>query len=673
MGKHSQVQFALDKEIESRSFERLAIDLLGREGFTGIVPGGGHRDHGRDAEIRFWEGQRELNIRVVFQFSLEQAWEKKLLRDAAKIAIHSPETRTFVFVTTRAVTGEKQDKLSAEFKKARGWNLCIYDGEWLRYQLEEVHQDLASKYLGIDLPDTPPHAEMQIDLYGLNDESAPRIFRKIPPETVRAALIERTRKQSQNWRAWKKLADVEFYLHNHDDALRAVTTALAIMPNDWNLILRKATVLAEMGIEKQSRSLLVQAKEIFVHVARKLSRAVDHYNLANVLGPLGERELAEKHYRLALAKEPNDPRIWKNLGSLLFHKGDHVAEMECYNKALALNPNLVEAHLSKATTYIMALKNPTEALRCFEKAYTIDPNLDRKWRHARYWYSEALARLQRLEEALTQIDIGLVATPDDKYLLKQKAAVLLFLWPSLPKYEGIALKFYKFRAAARRNDFHSLFQIVQILMKQGTPNAAWPIIEASLDASPFSFRQIVDGARLSMNDLAKAFQESRAYIRFREGYPVTDYFISMRQYGLNPRPEMQNALVLSLMAPFGVFLQELRAIAKKPASEAVLAAFDRALAINATIMANFGSSWIGTDRPQTVEVLSDALARAVCYLPDVVVAETSRQFGFCLGILRVPQESIPDAGNRDWAKLRTNIARLTIEAMPEDWLAFPAK
>ena len=113
----NKVLWTLDEETDPRTFERLCVDLLCHEGFRNIIPGGGIRDHGRDAEVRVWTGHQEIAIPLAFQFSMEEGWEGKLRRDAATIAKHCPTAKGIVFVTSRTASGEKQDKLRDEFKK----------------------------------------------------------------------------------------------------------------------------------------------------------------------------------------------------------------------------------------------------------------------------------------------------------------------------------------------------------------------------------------------------------------------------------------------------------------------------------------------------------------------------------------------------------------------------
>jgi len=154
MSHFNQVLWALDKELEPREFERLSLDLLGREGYFQMIPLGGQKDNGRDAKVRTWSGKGERGSLVVFQFSMQRDWERKLRQDVQKVRKTSPEVTGFVFVSTQEITAARQDKLRKELQDEFGWSFTVYAREWLRHRLCELHQDLAKKYLGIELPPT---------------------------------------------------------------------------------------------------------------------------------------------------------------------------------------------------------------------------------------------------------------------------------------------------------------------------------------------------------------------------------------------------------------------------------------------------------------------------------------------------------------------------------------
>ena len=114
------------------------------------------------------------------------------------------------------------------------------------------------------------------------------------------------------------------------------------------------------------------------------------YYIGLGLSAMGQFAMAETAYRGALELETTDARVWNNLGGLLYEKlerpgegircleqglkmephnqlawsnlatmagrmGQHHKALEFADRALALNPELVEAYLHKATA-AMALK-----------------------------------------------------------------------------------------------------------------------------------------------------------------------------------------------------------------------------------------------------------------------------------------------------------------------------
>jgi tetratricopeptide (TPR) repeat protein len=339
MAEHDKVLYALHDEIQPRDFERLCVDLLATEGYRHIEPGGGNKDQGKDAEIRFWTAASHQCAVVAFQFSLERKWERKLSSDATKIAKSDSDVGEMVFVTSQKVTGVRKHQLRAEFKTKRKWELTIYDREWLRHRLTDFHQDLAKKYLGLDLPPTVCYEAIQIELSGFDEDSAKEIFQQTSPELIRASMLESTRKEPSIVGNWVRLARTEYLLRNYDGALEAINKAFQLEPQDillkLNLPLFKGAMLAEKGIRDHSRPLLVQAKEILSAAVTTCKRAEDHYNLANVLEALGETNEAGKHYLRCVTLKPDYAQAWKNLGSVFIQRRKYELGIEC-NSPFAL-------------------------------------------------------------------------------------------------------------------------------------------------------------------------------------------------------------------------------------------------------------------------------------------------------------------------------------------------
>lgn len=296
MAEFNQVLWALDNEIQPRSFERLCVDLLGREGYHHIVPIGGSKDHGRDAEFRCWKGASNGHAVVAFQFSLQESWEKKLQEDTEKTATHCPDAVAMVFVTSQEVTGAKQDRLREEFRSQRGWHFTVYSREWLRHRLTEFHQDLAKKYFSLALPPTVGYAATLVDLSDLEEESFAEAFRQTSPELVRASILESTRKEPAEIGNWYRLAQIEFLLRNYSAALQAVTKALQLKPRDpvavINMTNFKGAVSAELGTQDHSRPLMIEAKNIFQNAVSDFQAG---FQSARLYRRLRQKLLLEDH------------------------------------------------------------------------------------------------------------------------------------------------------------------------------------------------------------------------------------------------------------------------------------------------------------------------------------------------------------------------------------------
>ena len=667
MSAFNQVLWTLDNTIEPRQFEFLCVDLLGREGYKNIVPVGGTKDHGRDAEIRVWTGVSHSAHVTLFQFSLEDRWEEKLRRDAAKVSAYGHSVSRYVFVTSQAVTGLSQDKLRAEFQQRYGWELTIYCRDWFRHRLEEFDQDLAKKYLGIDLPETPPGLEARLSSCGSGGALPKEVFGETSPELVRGRLHQSASRDPANAETWKNLAKVDYHLRDYDAALHSVNRALDLKPKDLGLRLLKAAILGDGGIERHRRAWVVEAKEIFGVAVQKLGRFDDHYNLGNVLAPLGELDEAEKHYRICLQKQPDFAPAWKNLATVLFGQHRHDEEMRCYEKALLLNPRLVEAHVCRAITLLRIFNDPHGAIKSFDTAYAVDPDLDQKWRYVRYWFSKAWAGCGEIRKALDVIEISYRSNPGDLYVSDQKGIVLRRLWRVDRVFQPAALDFFQHRARTIPNDYAGLIELIDLCAVQGVPQKAWQFLAASLGTAPYSLELLVNRARITLQDFHAGFQAAGAYMRFRSFQKLEDHLVTLHQNGLSPNPNVSTALNQVLMAPFGVVYQSLEATPPEKRATQVPVIFERLLSQIGRIMSAFGASWLAKSKPQTHSKVVDLLSRAMVLLPEVVAAEAGRHIGFVLGVLGVTGDGCEQVGIRNSREFYADVAVQLLASVHDDW------
>src|SRR5262249_26069508 len=151
--------------------------------------------------------------RTFFQFSFEKTWEVKLRRELEKVDRYRHEIDAFTFITTQRVSGSKRDALASYVKDRFGWALTIYDREWLRPQLEEVHPHLARKYFGIEVV-APETVEISVEQISFKGPKAARKFYE--QGEFDAAVVELRRwleKHPADGNAWSNLAWCEYQQH----------------------------------------------------------------------------------------------------------------------------------------------------------------------------------------------------------------------------------------------------------------------------------------------------------------------------------------------------------------------------------------------------------------------------------------------------------------------------
>ncbi len=635
MAAPSAVLFALHNSLEPRGFENLCVDLLVREGYSRIIPGGKSRDRGRDAEVRSWIGPQQGIPQTAFQFSMEARWESKLRKDIPKITQACDTVDRIVFISSRSISVEKQDKLRSEFRTSENVVLEILDEGWFRVRLEEDSVDLALKHLGILVKPTPGFHATQIKLHGLTDENQEEMLRHTTPETLRATLIAQTRADPKNASAWKGLAHVFYYVRDYENALVAISKALKYSYDEverWNLVALKASVIAEQGIKTGSRLLLKKARELFTPFVDRLGRAIDHYNLGNILGALEQPEKAERHYRSCLELDPNYAQAWKNLGSLLIRLNRQEEGMECLDRALELKPDLLEALCTKANVLVMSSDDCAEALLLMDRAFALDPDLELRWPHAHYWYAMALCRQGRLNEAFAIVEDRLERKFDCIYLGGLTNDILGKLWRSDPSYLSKAEAFFALRIDSKERDYRALIEMMDILQFSDRESEAWSLFDDFLGLRELSVRTIAARIPLSISDFTDSFASIGFYRRFREVSPLFDYACILDNYGLHPHEEVPEVLFHLLLPAYFKLGPALQDSCSQSESESEIEILLDTYRLISRTFAAFGGLLLSLERPVSVGEQSELLAAGVVVGIDFPLMEISRLFGHLFGV-----------------------------------------
>jgi hypothetical protein len=250
----NKILWAID-EIDEAKFERLCADLLCRHGFRDITPIE-PQDGGRDAEELPRKGRSREGHPTFFQFSKEEDWKRKLRRDAKKLIARKSEFDTFVFVTSRKTRGVDVDALKTEFRENYGWVLIVFGREWLRLQLEEVHPDLAVRYLGTDVLSSPLSPAAAVLFAEPGNLELKEINRLIEGDQADAAVLQLKRileRDPDRTEATQLLACAYYKIHRYEDALAEINRTLKREDKAGYRSVR-ACILAEKGIRDEDRS-----------------------------------------------------------------------------------------------------------------------------------------------------------------------------------------------------------------------------------------------------------------------------------------------------------------------------------------------------------------------------------------------------------------------------------
>ena len=202
------------------------------------------------------------------------------------------------------------------------------------------------------------------------------------------------------WRAYFAKSDVERGLLALNEAYRQQRPAEARITG-----LDYAPAAQTRGPSEKFDSVARDRAERFLH------DAANEQKTPNALHALGRLYLAERQYdkaieqfEAALAAAPDDARLHSDLGAALMERGsnaspkvqggtvltDFAQSLEHFNRALTLNPSLLDAVFNRALLY-QHMDLPRQAAAEWRHYLELDPNSQ--------WAEEAKRKLKLLEES----------------------------------------------------------------------------------------------------------------------------------------------------------------------------------------------------------------------------------------------------------------------------------
>lgn len=167
----------------------------------------------------------------------------------------------------------------------------------------------------------------------------------------------------------QKLAELQKLTGNQSQAVETLQTLLRKDPSNLEALRTLAALHHEQGRTAEALTLL---DSVIAHRAFSSEMLILRAEIRRTKGELDD---AIRDARFALNMDPRHAAGHNLLGVLLFAKGDAASAIPCYEKALAVKPDLAEALNNLGAAY-QALRRYHEAEHAIEQAVCIRPNFD---------------------------------------------------------------------------------------------------------------------------------------------------------------------------------------------------------------------------------------------------------------------------------------------------------
>jgi tetratricopeptide (TPR) repeat protein len=266
---------------------------------------------------------------------------------------------------------------------------------------------------------------------------------------------------------WVALAQCQYEEYDYRNALININKAAELDTAD-NILFTKGCILAEDGIRNKDKLKIIEADKLFEQLFARNPSDTHAYNYANTLSRLGRPEQAIAMYRHALERNPNYAEAWKNLGQVYYDLKEHAQEMECYDKALRINPALLPARISRAITDGFVYKHYEASIDTIRECLAASDLITAEFPSAYYYLGLFLHRVGKTTDALAWITKGLDNHPRNNWLRGLKANLLYELVTGGGKeWINEAKTFFTDNYQANSNDGVNFYYLCSVVARNG--------------------------------------------------------------------------------------------------------------------------------------------------------------------------------------------------------------
>ncbi|PKV52874.1 tetratricopeptide repeat protein [Aquimarina sp. MAR_2010_214] len=434
------------------------------------------------------------------------------------------------------------------------------------------------------------------------------------------------------------LAQSQYNTFHYKEAINNINKAIELSGTS-NQYLTKACILAEDGMQNGIKGKIIEAKNIFKEfINQDNTQFIYHYNYANTLSRLGYNEEAITHFELCLKLNPNFEQAWKNLGQVYFDIKEHEKELNCYDKALRINPHLPQALFSKGVTLSRIFNKSEEGLSLMLKAVGNVENILLEYQYTYFGIAYAYEKLGNIKEALNWINKGLEHYSEDIIYLNFKSNLLIENWKDNEWLIDEALRFFEFRLELE-NDYKSLYSILLIKQLKDEKQIFDLIQKHTSIFKETSFESIKD-CEIDLSESIVFLLHYDRYLDFRNSHSIYRY---------------SDHLISELFVVSIEFWEILDFIFAKSFSNAITQYFksEDSAVITQTILNEFGIAakvikmiFPETDFPQ--EEAIEIMAHICAEFPKIIIREFGAQAGMITGSFGIDKPETETELSEEW-------------------------
>ncbi|MCW7548671.1 DUF4365 domain-containing protein [Photorhabdus sp. APURE] len=263
------------------------------------------------------------------------------------------------------------------------------------------------------------------------------------------------------------LLSLSYYnLYQYDQALMVIIKFENKGLKNNHILKIKACIFCEKGIKEKNLNLVKDAKKIHEEALHgECWDWLDYYNYANMDLAIGNFNNAIRNYGEVLKINPKDAKTWKNLAQCYCELGKNKKAFSCLDQALSINPELIEAVLTKAGMIRDIRKSPLNAVELYDQAMNIAIQTGFDMSSIFYHKTLSLYQGNKVFDAISTIQDGLIYFPGDLYLTNLKLSILAHKWSIDTKLTEMAIQDFTQQIEEHPDDIAAKKVLAEIFLK----------------------------------------------------------------------------------------------------------------------------------------------------------------------------------------------------------------